>query len=265
MEENKTKLFESPRIEKLASLFLIVAVVLVGAQAVSALGDVFAPRPAMGNMISVEGEGRVTAVPDIATVSFTVSEESQTVAQAQDVATKKTNTALSLLKDDIGIEDEYIKTTSYNVTPRYSYTQCYDRVCPPSEERIIGYTVSQTIQVKIRDIEKVGETLAALGGVGVSNLHGPSFEVDDIERLRKEAREQAIQNAREQAKTLAKSLGVGIVRVTGFWENNDPYYPYYREGLGGDAMVTSQSKTPPSVPTGENEIVVRVSVSYEIR
>jgi len=85
--------------------------------------------------------------------------------------------------------------------------------------------------------------------------------------LQAEARAAAIEDARMKAKALAKDLGVRLVRVTGFWENSGPYYSYdvarseSAYGLGG----ATNAAPAPELPTGESEIVSRVSVTYEIR
>jgi hypothetical protein len=264
METTTRKLLESSRIEKLAALFLLIISVFVAFLAVGAIRDAFSPRPPMGNIISVEGVGKVNAVPDIARISFSVTEEAESVSDAQTASTKKVDDALAAL-DDLNVEEKDIKTTSYSVYPKYSRAQpCYEGFCPDYEQTIVGYTVSQTIEIKVRDTAQVGEVLARLGDASVSNLSGPSFTVDDPEELKAEARAAAIENAREKAKALAKDLGVSLVRVTGFWENVG-YYPYESKayGLGGDGVAVPSSA--PSVPVGEEEISISVSVSYEIR
>jgi len=259
------KLFESTRVEKLAALFLLAASVWVGLQAIGALKGLFEPRAAYGNVITVEGIGKVTAIPDVARITFTVSEEATTASVAQDNAAERINVALAVLKDDLGIEEKDIKTSSYSVYPRYNQPNpCFNGFCPEYEQRIVGYTASPTVEVTVRDTGKTGEILSQLGDAGVDNLYGPSFTVDDPEALKAEARELAIKQARDKAKELAKDLNVRIVRVTGFWENSGGYYPYAERayGLGGDASVSSIA---PELPVGESEIQVMVSVSYEIR
>ena len=260
-------ILQNALVSKLAAAFLLVATVLVGAQAIKALNNLDTPPPLSGNTISVEGTGKVAAVPDIATVSYTISESATTVAEAQDAATKKSNVALALIKD-LGIDDKDIKTTSYNVSPQYSYQgPCYSGLCPPYESRITGYTVSQTVDVKIRDLDQTGGVLAALGDSGVSNLYGPNFVIDDEDELRAEARAEAIREARAKAKILAKNLNVRLVRVVSFFENSGPVYPYpygirsEAFGMGGDSIAAKA----PDVPAGENEIAVSVSITYEIR
>ncbi len=262
---SRTGFLYSALVTKLIVAFLVVATVFVGALAINALMDLGDAEPAMGNVITVDGEGRVTAIPDIATISFTVSEQATTGSVAQETATKKMNVALAVLME-LAIEDADIKTTSYSISPRYSYQPpCYTSPCPPVEaERIIGYTASQTVEVKVRDTSKAGDVLAKLGDAGVSNLYGPSYTVDDQEGLKAEARKIAVEKARAKAKLLAKDLDVNLSRIVSFWESTGPVYPMYygkAEGLGGAATDVSV----PSLPAGENEIVVNVSVTYEIR
>lgn len=261
------KIFESARIEKLAALFLLAAAVLVGVQAVNAIKGLFEPRAAYGNVITVEGVGKVTAIPDIARITFSVNEEADSAKEAQDEAAKKINAALEVLKGELGIEEKDIQTTYYYTSPKYSYPRpCYSGFCPEIayEQTIVGYTASQSVEVKVRDTEKVGEVLGALGGVGIDNLSGPTFTIDDPEALKAEAREEAIEQARSKAKELAKDLNVRLVRVTGFWENSGGYpVPYYEKGFGGADMAVSS--VAPELPVGESEVVVNVSVTYEIR
>lgn len=267
MDGNTPKLLESTRIERLVALLLLVASVFVAFLAFDAMRTAFTPLPPMGNVISVEGTGTVTAIPDVARVTFSVREEAESAADAQDAAAEKVNTALDLL-DEFNVEEKDVKTTSYNVSPRYSRAQpCFNGYCPEYEQTVIGYTTSQTVSVTVRDTEQVGAVLSALGSAGVSNLSGPSFTIDDPDALYEEAREKAISEARTKAKTLAKDLGVRLVRVTGFWENDGYRYPYAFEekaySLGGDGAMTAPAI--PQLPVGENEVSVTVSVSYEIR
>ncbi len=256
----------SARVEKLVLVFLVVASLLLGAKALNAIINFdTTPQPA-GNVISVEGIGKVSAVPDVATISFSVSENAETASIAQTAATKKINVALAVV-DEFDIEEKDIKTSSYNVYPRYSNpTPCYSYPCAYDDsQRIIGYSASQTVEIKVRNIDDVGKILSALGDAGVSNIYGPNFTIDDEEALRAEARREAIEAAREKAKVLADDLDVRLVRVVSFWENSGGYPMYYgrdmAEGLGG---AVNQAKAP-EVPAGENEIVINVSISYEIR
>ncbi|HEY0948440.1 MAG TPA: SIMPL domain-containing protein [Candidatus Paceibacterota bacterium] len=215
------------------------------------------------NTITVEGTGSSAMVPDTARITFSVMESASEVAAAQEAATAKTDAALAALSE-MGIEERDIKTLSYNVSPKYEYPQpCYGGICPPSSPRIVGYDVSQTVEVKVRETEKAGDVLAALGGLGVQNISGPEFVVDDETAVKSEARAEAVEEARAKAKELAKQLGVRLGKVVSFSEMapGDPYYGY---GKGG-AMMDARLESAPSLPVGENETEITVMITYEIR
>ena len=215
--------------------------------------------------ITVDGKGEVVTKPDIATFSFSVTEDAATVAAAQKKSSERMNRALALLKD-AGVKDEDIKTVGYNINPKYEYQNCGPfTACPTRDPKVVGYQVSQSIEVKVRNIEKAGDLLSGVGSVGVQNISGLTFSVDDDEKFKAEAREKAITQARDKAETLASSLNVRLVRVISFYEtgNAGPIY-----GLGGgvayDKVATPMAPNV-SVPAGENKIVSQVSVTYEIR
>jgi uncharacterized protein YggE len=135
----------------------------------------------------------------------------------------------------------------------------------PGKNVLIGYEVTQNTEVKVRDTKKAGEILAGIGGIGISNVSGLQFKVDDDEALKAEARTKAIVDSKKKAEDIAKALGVKIVRTISFYENIDqPVYGGY--GMGGDMMEAKvASAVAPQLPTGENKIVSRVSVTYEIK
>lgn len=260
-------LLKSRFVTKLVSAFLIVCTVFIGAKAVHAIMNFDSADQPVTNVITVQGEGKVSAAPDIASISFTVSEDADTSAKAQDAAQKKVSAALAALKN-LKIADKDIKTGSYSVYPRYASQQpCYANIpCPYNgEQKVIGFTASQTVEVKVRVIDDTGKVLTALGGAGISNLYGPNFTIDDEDAVKAKARKDAIQDARAKANQLASDLGVRLVKVVNYSENGGYPVMYAKT----DASMAMGAATPPresaSVPTGENEIVVNVSVTYEIR
>jgi uncharacterized protein YggE len=265
MDNQHMTLWSSKRIELLAALFLIVSSVFVALLAADALSGLFEPGAPATNTITVDGIGKSAAIPDIATISFSVMGEGKNASQAQDEATKKNNIALALLKEK-GVEEKDYKTTSYVVSPKYSYPQpCYTQPCAYDEQRVIGYTVNQSTEVKVRDLGMVGDLLSALGDAGVSQLYGPNFTVEDADSVRAEARKEAIDEAREKAQILARDLGVRLVRVVNFSENGGTNYPmpyFSRDMAMGGAM---EAKVAPEIAPGENEITSQVYITYEIR
>lgn len=216
------------------------------------------------NTVSVSGEGEVFAVPDLATFSFSVVEESDMVEDAQATAAEKINAAIAYL-EDAGVEEKDIKTTAYNVFPQYDYLQqpCTEFSCPPGRREFRGFEVRQTISVKVRDTEEAGELLSSIGEFGVNDISGLSFTIEDEDELQSEARELAIDDARDKAEELADQLGVRIVRVVSFNESGPGLF--YRGVGGADAAVAETSAAVPDVPAGENRITSFVTVIYEIR
>jgi uncharacterized protein YggE len=212
--------------------------------------------------ITVSGDGEVLAIADIASFSFSVNEEGQTSQEAQSKATEKMNTALAYLKD-AGVEEKDLKTENYSIYPKYeNVAPCYAFDCPPANPKIVGYTVSQSIKVKVRNIDNAGKFVTELTKFGINNISGISFTIDDEDKIYAEARTEAISNTQEKAETLARDLGVKLGKITAFYEETpNGYQPEY--GRGGDMMVKTFAE--PSLPQGENTYKVRVNVTYELK
>ena len=220
--------------------------------------------------ISVVGKGEVFAKPDIATFTFTVEAKEKDSTMAQNKSAETMSAILDYLKGE-GVEEKDIKTSYFSLSPEYEYPQTpctWGGYCPPAgKPTLIGFQVSQMVSVKVRDTDKAGEILAAVGEKGAMNVSGLSFTIDDEDKLKSEARELAIKDAKEQAEVLAKNLGVRIVRMNGYWEEDGYATPYYG-GMGGEMMkadVAMESARPAEVPMGENTISSRVNISYEIK
>ncbi len=218
------------------------------------------------NTITVSGTGKASATPDIATITFTVRDDEPTVKAAEENVNKKMNDAIAFLKKQ-NIEDKDIKTTNNSFYPKYSQiAPCYSGICPNVEQKIIGYEVSRSITVKVRAVDTAGTVIDGLAVVGVSDLQGPTFTIDDEDGIKADARAEAIANAREKADVLAKDLGVDIVRIVGFSENGDGAYPmpmYARAEMAMDAGAAVKNQA--QLPTGENEYNSNVTITYEIR
>ena len=221
--------------------------------------------------ISVSGEGTVYAVPDIAILSVGVRSQEKTLKSAQNENTKKYNAVVEFLKAN-GVDAKDIKTSYYNVNPQYQYDNrpcpllsAYP--CPPQEPpKIVGYEVSATLQVKVRNMDSVGDILDGAVSAGANEVNGPSFSIDDETKLKEEAKKIAIEKAKESAKKLSRDLGVKLIKITGFSESGGYppiYYARAMESLGkggGDMPAPA-----PSIEPGQNEVKVSVSVTYEVR
>ena len=202
---------QGAKLSKVLVWLVVVGVVFVAAKTLNEFkkGAYIGRDVASQNTITVSGKGEVLAKPDIATFSFSVTEEGKTVADAQKKATDKINKALDFLKDNDVDEDKDIKTLSYNINPKYEYyyqpqimAPCSIDYCPPrpvKDPKIIGYEVSQTIEVKVKKLEVAGELLTGIGSAGVKNVGGLQFKIEDEEKVKQEAQEKAIYEAKEKA------------------------------------------------------------------
>ncbi len=221
------------------------------------------------NTISVTGKGEIFVVPDIASFSFIVKEEKKTAKDAQSVETKKINAIIDYLKKE-GIDAKDIKTTNYNLYPRYEWKEdCRDfdvRGACNSTRVLIGYVVSQSVQVKIRDTDKAGKVLAQMATLGAENVSSLQFKVDDEDVLKEQARSKAIKNAKEKARKLASELGIKLVRVVSFSEGGrrDFIRPLYAK-MAVENVSDMPMDEAPSLPLGENKINSSITITYEIQ
>ena len=245
----------------LLSLFLF----LLSINEIRSFGQPLA-SPIATNTISVSGTGDVVAKPDVATFSFGVTENAKAIQDAQNAADIKANAAIKAMTD-AGVAAVDIQTTSYNINPHYDYTGgiCSPGgICTPSKSTLTGYDVSETVQVKVRDISKAGTLLATVGSLGVQNVDSLQFSIDKPDTIQAAARAKAITNAQTKANVLAEQLGVHLVRVTNFSEDNGaaPSPIMY----AAKAMsVSSDAAVAPTISTGQQKVTSSVTITYEIR
>ncbi len=267
MNHDMQGFFANQRLQRTFILFLFMLSAFIAVLTVNAFKEYryIGGGVPSANTVTVSGSGEVFAVPDTATFSFSIVEEKENAQAAQEIATEKINSIINFLREG-GIEERDIKTVSYNVFPRYEYKQeeCFGYRCPPRERVLEGFTVNQTVQVKVRDVDEAGTFLVGIGDRGVSNVSGLAFTVDDEEELKREARQKAINDAEKKARELAKDLGVRVVRVVNFSESGDrPVFAKFgvMESVAMDGAVGAS----PEIPVGENKITSQVSITYEIQ
>ena len=258
---------EKSKLIKIAAVLLIIISVYFVVKIVSEIkgyrfigGGISA-----SNTISFEGQGEVSAVPDLATISFTIRESAAEVKDAQAKATAKETAALAFL-DKSGIDKKDIKTENYSSYPKYDYgTPCYEGMGIPcrTTPKIIGYEVSEYVSVKVRDLAKAGEIVKGIGAVGISEMNGPDFSIENEDDLKEQARKMAIDEAKAKAKSLAGDLGVRLVRIVNFSENGS--YPFMYGKAMMEADSTGRTSPAPELPAGENKITSNVTITYEIR
>ena len=216
------------------------------------------------NTITVTGTGKSSVVPNIAHVTFDVQENAPAVADAQAAATKRTNDVLAAMMA-LGIADADVQTTGYQITPQYKGSACAPgMLCTiPTTNTIIGYQVSQSVTLTIRDTAKAGDVLQKLGQIGVQNVSGPDFTTDDDTAVTADARGKAIADAKQNAEVLAKQLGVSLGPVTNFSENGGAY-PVYDTMSAKTVGAMAAPAPAPTLPVGQDQHTITVQVTYQI-
>lgn len=255
------------RFKALVSLVLVVGVCALAAYAYYTYTQARQIDRGMST-ISVTGTSEQFLKPNIATFTFSVEAEDKEVAVAQKSSADAINAITAYLKEQ-GVEEKDIKTEAYNLYPRYEWmneTCTQWAPCPPGRQVFLGYTVNQTVSVKVRVLEKAGTLIGGVGELGATNVSGLSFTIDDEDEAQKAVREEAIKEAKAEAERLAETLGVDLGRLINYYEDGPGYPPMY--GYGGDMMMekgVSSVAASPVVTPGENKVTSRVTLIYEIR
>ncbi len=207
--------------------------------------------------ITLDGQGKVTAKPDVATVQLGVVTEGATVKDIQKKNTDKMNAIIAAIKG-MGIKAEDIQTQNYNLNPKYDWSD--------GNQKLIGYTINQNVTVKVRDLDKAGDVVAKGGELGANQIGGVQFVIDDPNALEAQAREKAITDAQQKAEMLAKKLGLNVVRVVSFSESQGGYYPPQPYlAMGRAEMAKDMASSAPSIEPGSQDVITNVSVTFEVR
>jgi len=209
--------------------------------------------------ISVNGIGKVTLKPDMATVFIGVYTEKEDAEQALAENNRQTEAVMEALKA-FEISEDDLQTSNFSIYPRYNYD-------PMGQITETVYVVQNTVQVTLRDLNKLGEVLNTVVDSGVNTISGINFDLSDRESANMQAMELAVQNARQRAEALAAAAGAKLGDVQQLNTNiygGGIYMPFSEmamdKGGGGMGMGAAVPVSP-----GQLEISVDVYISYEIK
>jgi hypothetical protein len=227
---------------------VLLATVLAGCSTVNLTGQ--------QEGIVVSGEGKVSVVPDVATVSLGIEAEDTTVTTAQNQATTAMEMVMVALTDN-GVAEEDIQTQYFNI---YRVTRWDDETW---QEIVIGYRVSNTVSVKIKEMENIGSIIDAVvqAGGDLTRVNGINFSVEDPSIYYEEAREEAMADAQAKAEALAELGGVRLGKPIHIAENSYQPGTIYVSGVRVDEAMDSETPISP----GETEITLNIQVTYDIR
>jgi uncharacterized protein YggE len=228
----------------------VVALAFVTLSAAPALADSDFP-PA----ISVTGEARISAAPDLAQIDAGVTSEAKTAREASEANNAAMTKVLQALKA-ASIDDKDVQTLRLSLQPQYASSPS----SRPGPSAIIGYRASNRVTIRLRDIAKVASVIDTLVGAGANEIGGINFTVSQASKLLDEAREKAIADARRKAEIYAKAAGVTLGTPVSISEEGAPAVPMFRAKAVAPMAVANAP-----VAQGEETLSVSVSVTWAIK
>jgi len=234
--------------------FTAPAVVLTGLLAAAAMpAGAYADT---AHTITVSGSGEARGAPDQAQLSAGVTTVAPTAAAALAGNARTMTTVFDTLKR-LGIPERAIQTSNFSVSPQYPPYNANDR----GLQKIVGYQITNQVNVTLDDTRKLGPALDALVNAGANQINSVSYSIHDADALEAKAQEQAIVNARTRAEVYAKAAGVTLGGVVSITEVSvEAPHP-----MAGVMMMKAEAA--PSTPTsaGEQGVTANVTVVFEIR
>jgi uncharacterized protein YggE len=207
-----------------------------------------------GTRLDVSATGEVTRVPDLAIISAGVVTKAATASGALQQAAARMARVRSALKA-AGIEDRDIQTSNISLNPDYRYAEGQ----PP---RIAGYSASNTLSVRFRDVANAGRILDVLVGQGANQINGPTLTLDKPEAALDEARARAVASGRARAELYARSLGLRVVRVVAVSETGGSYpVPPPMPVMMQARAEAADTKIDP----GEQKLQVNLQMTFELQ
>jgi uncharacterized protein YggE len=204
---------------------------------------------------SVSGEGKVSVTPDIALVTAGVSAQGTTVKAVQQELNTKMNAVTAAIKT-VGIEGKDIQTSNYNIGPTYDYSA--------GKQKLTGYEASSNLTIKVRVIDRANAVVDAATANGANEVGGISFGIDDKTKAEDEARKLAVAEAKKKAETAAKTAGFALGRIINYQESQGPELRPMAMYDKGAIPVAGGGGAPTEISTGTDEVVVTVSLTYQL-
>ncbi len=206
--------------------------------------------------ITVHGAGSVEAPPDMAIVTAGAVSQAEHVAAALTANNEKVTQILALAEKS-GIATADVQTETVSIHPVYE-----DKRGEAGLPAIAGYRVSNTVFIRLRKLDKLGDLLGRLATVGANRLGNIRFGVSDPETLLRRARRRAVADARARAALYAKAAGVSLGRVVRIAETGSSLPHRDRRYSGRKAIVKAETAVP--VAPGTLEFGATVTMRFAI-
>ena len=209
--------------------------------------------PADSTLLSVSAQAEAKRVPDVATISAGVVTQAADANAAMRANAVQMDKVMAAIKA-AGIAERDIQTSGINLNPQYKYVE-------NQEPTITGYQANNTVNLKVRDIGKLGKVLDALVASGANQVNGPSFEIDQPEEAYDEARRGALEKAQARAAMYAKTLGLRVRRIVSISEGAGFQPPRPMPMM---AMARGKAEMDTAVSPGETTLSANLDVVFEL-
>ncbi len=213
------------------------------------------------NIITVTKKGTVYTTPNLVKVSFSIITEEKKVGDALKNNSQKSNSVIETLKSQ-GVGESDIKTIYFNVYPLYEWRKNSIDIYSTGTRVLVGYEARQTIEVRIRDIEKVSNIIESSVSAGANEVGDLNFIVENEDIFKTQARTKAIIDAKNEAYKTAQTLGVKLGDIVSFTESTYIPFDYLKAASSSDLGMGSAES---SIASGENKIEVTVNISFKIK
>ena len=207
--------------------------------------------------ILVTGEAEAVMAPDMATLQLSVSREAETARAALDLNSAAMKEVISALRE-AGVASRDLQTSGLDIQPRYDYPGPRNEHPP----RLVGYTVRNSLGVRVRELDKLGAVIDRAVTLGVNQVGAIRFGNLDPGAALDKARAEAVHNALSRAEILAEAAGLRLGEVLEIAEQSR--VPEPRPMLAARAMAMDAVESVP-IEVGENSYRVVVHVRIAIR
>ena len=230
---------------------LIVAVAALSVRSGPVTGAPVTGTEPPAHTITVSASGKVTVVPDVARINLGITTTKGTVKAARESAAQTMTAIIAAIKG-LGIADADIQTTNLSLYPQYG---------SGSTPKVVGYQISEQVQITVRDLDKAGDVVDAATAKGATDVNGISFELADPVKAQNDARASAVTAARTSAQAMAGAANVNLGAVVSITDTTSPSPIFYGYGAQKSAAVPDAA-TP--VQPGTQDLTAMVTVIFEI-
>jgi len=219
-----------------------------------------------GRTTTLSAEGKVTVIPDIAKISFSISLENVSIEKLTNENNQKMQKVIDFLKS-VNIKEKDIKTTNYSLYPVYEQ-KCTEST--PGFKRcnsvLAKYKLDQNVEVIIRDFTKIDSIVSKVTELGVNNISNLTFTIEDAEKIQNEAKIQAIKKITDRANEIAKATNVKFGRIMNISENYNSYGGYRYDAVSSMKSVASGMEIAPApIEAGSKDVTATVSITFELK